>query len=133
MKEIVPLFAHMRPNARVLPLVFDNDSPELDSAWFDLHLHDHNYYHVIVGGGFNPYLSHSPLIPAHYKKDAMRPNPGEYRAAFFSRQLHAADYDYFLLRAPPPGAPEYFGSIAAKVAESGPWMLFERKSRPTHE
>lgn len=127
--EIAPLFAHMRPNARVLPLVFDNDSPELDSAWFDIHLHDHNYYHVLVGGGFNPYLSHSPLIPAHYKPGAMRPAPGEYRAVFFSRQLDAADYDYFLLRAAPPGAPEYVGSIANQVAVSGKWMLFERKQQ----
>ena len=126
-KEIAPVLAEMRPNARILPLVFDNDSPELDAAWFDVHLHDHNYYHVLVGGGFNPYLSHSPLIPVHYKKGVMRPAPGEYSAVYFSRQLHAADYDYFLLRSAPPGAPEYVGTIANKVAESGQWMLFERK------
>ena len=31
--------------------------------WFDIHPHDHNYYHILVGGGFNPYLFSTQLTP----------------------------------------------------------------------
>jgi hypothetical protein len=51
-----PVVTEIPRNARVLPLVLANDSPELEARVFDLHLHVHDYYHILVGGGFSPYF-----------------------------------------------------------------------------
>lgn len=102
-----PVITEIPPNARVLPLVFVNGSPELERRFFDTHLHVHNYYHILVGGGFSPYFWRQPMTPAHYKPGAVRPAPGEYRPGRFQWQVHSADYQYFLVRGGPPALYRY--------------------------
>lgn len=126
-KEIVPIVLKIPPNCRILPLALDRRSPELDPFWFEPHLHDHNYYHVTVGGGFNPYTPNSSLNPVRIKKGAERPAPGESRAADFEWSAYAADYQYFLLRGGPPEAANYMASVCDPVGVSGSWTLFQRK------
>ena len=125
--EIVPVVERIPPNSRILPLVFDPSSAELEPGFFDAHLHDHDYYHLLVGGGFNPYFFEAPVLPAHYRKGAERPAPGEYNPWSFSWEKHSSDYQYFLTR----GAPESFKSSIARrcdqVAASGEWTLYERR------
>jgi hypothetical protein len=125
--EIAPIVERIPPNARILPLVFDASSAELEPGFFDAHLHDHDYYHILVGGGFNPYFFEAPVLPVHYRKGAERPAPGEYNPWGFSWEKHSSDYQYFLAR----GAPESFKSYIARrcdeVAASGKWTLYERR------
>ena len=125
--EIAPIIARIPPNSRILPLVFEPGSAELEPGFFDAHLHDHDYYHILVGGGFNPYFFQAPVLPAHYRKGAERPAPGEYAPGDFSWAEHSSDYRYFLAR----GAPESFKSYIARrcdeVAVSGKWTLYERR------
>ncbi len=71
-----PVVTEIPRNARVMPLVFANDSPELEPRVFDTHLHVHNYYHILVGGGFSPYFWSMSMTPVHYKPGAERPAPG---------------------------------------------------------
>jgi hypothetical protein len=125
--EIVPIVRRIPPNSRILPLIFDRGSPELDRRWFDPHLHDHNYYHVLVGGGFNPYLFRAPLHPVRYKNGEERPAPGEFQPGRFSWEDYSADYQYFLIRGMPNGGDEYMSRTCDKLCISGRWILFERK------
>jgi hypothetical protein len=112
-EEIAPLVARIPPNSVILPLVFDNNTPELERAFFDMHLHDHNYYHLLVGGGVSPYFPKQPLVPVHYKPGVTRPAPGEYTPHHFRWERHASDYRYFLVR----GAPDLFVSYLADKTE----------------
>jgi hypothetical protein len=125
--EILPVVERIPPNSRILPLVFEPSSAELEPGLFDAHLHDHDYYHILVGGGFNPYFFEAPVLPVHYRKGAERPAPGEYNPAKFSWEKHSSDYRYFLAR----GAPESFRSYITRrcdeVAASGKWTLYERR------
>ena len=126
--EIAPIIYKIPPNSRILPLVFERGSPELDRFSFDPHLHDHNYYHVLIGGGFNPYVSSSPLEPVHYKNGAERPAPAQYRPGEFNWEAHSADYQYFLVRSAPRGFAEYMAPRCNMILASGKWTLFERKT-----
>jgi len=125
--EIVPVVERIPANSRILPLVFEASSAELEPGFFDAHLHDHDYYHILVGGGFNPYFFEAPVLPVHYRKGAERPAPGEYNPWGFSWKEHSSDYRYFLAR----GAPESFRSYIAlrcdEAAVSGKWTLYERR------
>ena len=125
--EIVPVIERIPANSRILPLVFEASSAELEPCFFDAHLHDHDYYHILVGGGFNPYFFQAPVLPVHYRKGAERPAPGEYNPWGFSWEEHSSDYGYFLAR----GAPESFKSYIVRrcdeAAVSGKWTLYERR------
>jgi hypothetical protein len=125
-----PVVTAIPPNARIMPLVFAHDSPELERRFFDPLLHVHNYYHVLVGGGFSPYFWKMSMTPVHYKRGAERPSPGEYRPDRFRWELHAADYEYFLVRGGPPALERYLGQWCERVAESGEWTLYERMEEP---
>ena len=126
-EAIAPLFARMPPNMRVLPLIFDNDSPELDPEIFDPHLHDQRYYHVQVGGGFSPDLFETAVNPIHYRKERRLPAPNAYLPARFSYQAHGRYYDFFLIRGAPDGFERWLGQRADTVARSGPWLLMRRR------
>jgi hypothetical protein len=125
--EIVPVVERIPRNSRILPLVFEPDSAELEPFFFAPYLHDGDYYHLLVGGGFNPYFWQTPVTPAHYRKGVERPAPDEVNPWSFSWKAHSADYRYFLARS----APEAFKSEIArhcdKVAASGKWALYERR------
>ena len=63
-EEILPVLKKMEPNALILPLIFDASSAELDPLFFyQFHSHDHDYYHVLVGGGANPLNIRNPFSP----------------------------------------------------------------------
>jgi hypothetical protein len=127
-EEIVGVLERIPQRARILPLVFDNTSPELDPTWFHPHLLDASYYHVLVGGGFDPYLIRSPIHPVHFREGAKRPAPGEFWAGAFDWKAHGADYEYFLVR----GAPEGFSRVmelrATRIGTSGRWEVYKRRS-----
>ena len=118
----------MRPKARVLPLVFNRNSPELDPVYFDPHLHVHNYYHIIVGGGVNPYIPTVPVFLIRFKGGADLPAPGEYTPWNFNWEEHADSYQYFLVRSPPLPFEFYMSEKADLIVRSGEWCLFQRKS-----
>jgi hypothetical protein len=128
--RIAPIASAIPKHARILPLVFDNDSTALDWHWFDIHLHAYLYYHLMSGGGFSPYLPTTALHPVSYRPNARRPAPGEYRAIEFKWKAHAADYEYFLALNPPAEFVPYLIAHGCElVAHSGPWLLFKRGAR----
>jgi hypothetical protein len=129
-EEIVPVVEQIPPKSRILPLVFDNTSPELDPKWFHPHLLDASYYHVLVGGGFDPYLIRSPIHPVHFRPGAKRPAPGEFWPTAFDWAAHGADYEYFLVRDAPPGFARTMDLRSTLVAGSGRWQLYRRRSEP---
>ncbi len=129
-EEIAPVVEQIPPKSKILPLVFDNTSPELDPKWFHPHLLDATYYHVLVGGGFDPYLIRSPIHPVCFRQGARRPAPGEFWPTNFDWPSHGADYDYFLLRDAPPGFARTMDLKSALVARNGRWQLYRRRSEP---
>ena len=126
--EVLPIVRAIPPNSRILPLVFDNGSPELDRSFFTFHAHDHDYYHSLVGGGFDPYLLRAPLHPVRYRPGQMRPAPGQFEAYQFFQHDYSADYQYFLVRGMPAGWDRYMLYGSDKVCVSGSWELFKRKA-----
>ncbi len=125
--ELLPAARAIAPHARVLPLVFDPGSPELDKAWFAPPVQEYNYVHLVGGGGgFNPYLFGSPIDPVRPKPGEERPAPPVGRPDEFTWEQHAADYQYFLVQGAPGGLPEYLGLHCKLVASSGKWLLFAR-------
>ena len=127
-EEIVPLVEKIPPNASLLRLVFPPiGSPHLDPLFFDTHLHDHNYYHLIVGGGYSPYLWNLHLFPVRYKAEAIRPAPPQYEAHRFTWQDHGEHYDYFLVRGAPALFHRYMGRFADWMGQSGAWILLKKK------
>jgi hypothetical protein len=126
-EEIMPIVQRIPPNMRVLPLVFEDDSPELDPGAFDPHLHDDKYYHVLVGGGFSPYLFETAVNPIHYRPESRLPAPNEYQPGRLNYQLQGKRYDFFLIRGAPAGFESWLGQAADTVARSGPWLLMRRR------
>jgi hypothetical protein len=125
--ELLPVARAIAPHSRVLPLVFDPGSPELDKFWFAPHVQEYNYVHLVGGGGgFNPYLFGSPIDPVRPKPGEERPAPPVGRPDEFTWEQHAADYQYFLVQGAPGGLPEYLGLHCKRVASSGKWLLFAR-------
>lgn len=114
------------PNSRILPLVFNRTTPELDPASFDMHLHVHNYYHVLVGGGLNPYFFPAPLHLIHLRPGINLPAPGEYSPRAFRWEEHADNYQYFLVRSPPVAFLLYMTGNTEPISSSGEWLLLKR-------
>jgi hypothetical protein len=90
-------------------------------------VNDYDYYHVLVGGGYNPYLIRSSIHPVDVKPGQQRPAPPGFDPGRFAWKSHGADYQYFLTRGAPKGVAEYLLPNCDLVATSGPWVLFERK------
>jgi hypothetical protein len=124
-QKIVPIVERIPPNSRILPLVFDNDSPELENS-FDMHLHDHDYYHLLVGGGLSPYIIKNPLFPVYYKAEVNLSAPGEYTPGLFKWEEHSAEYEYFMVRAAPDAMIEYAAEKMKLMDHSGSWCLFKK-------
>jgi hypothetical protein len=88
------------------------------------------YYHILVGGGFDPYFPAAPVVPAHYKPGAERPAPGEYFQQKFNWTKHSADYEYFLARGGRAALERYLVDDhpwCTELAANGEWTLFERR------
>jgi hypothetical protein len=125
--EIAPVLEQIPPNAKILPLVFERTTPELDPVYFDMHLHAPEYYHALVGGGVSPYFSGDPLQPGVLKPNAAPPAPPEYQPYLFRWDQHGAGYQYFLIRgAPLDSFPDLTAPVTLKL-RSGKWLLFERQ------
>jgi hypothetical protein len=124
-QEIVPIVERIPPNSRILPLVFENDSPELENS-FDMHLHDHDYYHLLVGGGLSPYIIKNPLFPVYYKAEVNLSAPGEYTPGLFKWEEHSAEYEYFMVRAPLDAIINYPAEKMKLVHHFGKWRLFKK-------
>lgn len=119
-EEIVPLLGKMVANAKVYPQIIDGAPTTIEPNFFyQLHTHDHYYYHVLVGGGVNPMLFPSSLIPVQFREDvSLPPLMHDFRREF------AVHYRYLLVR----GAIEEGASVpedVVRVAQSGKWTLFE--------
>ena len=123
-EEILPVLKKMEPNALILPLLFEASSTELDPLFFhQFHSHDHDYYHVLVGGGANPFNIRNPFFPVQFKKYLSLPFPATPEK--FTWESHGVNYRYILTR----GASQDFTGRLQKesrlVLRSGEWTLFE--------
>ncbi|MDH5299191.1 MAG: hypothetical protein OEV91_09250 [Desulfobulbaceae bacterium] len=124
-EEILPLLHKMERNAAVLPYIEDAAPRAIDPVIFnEFHRHDHFYYHVLVGGGANPAIFQSPLIPVQFRKDFSLPRlASNFRGADFS-----AYYRYLLVRGALPEAaamPEHL----SRRAQFGKWTLLEGEEK----
>lgn len=123
--EVVDLVQELPPGKRVLPVVFSGRSAVLDEVFIhEVHSHDHNYYNLLRGGGANPSLFDSPMLPVQYRGDVALPFPRD--PMEFSWERHGSSYDLFLVRG---GHQEFFdylvGHGARLVGRSGEWRAFE--------
>lgn len=129
-EEILPLLESMEKNATVFPLYIDAGARALDSRYFyQLHGHDHFYYHVLVGGGGTPHLFASPFLPVVVRDPSRLPDFRLPMTREQERQLRSG-YRYVLVRG---GRARHRPSLVAPmrlVARSGRWALFENPDPP---
>jgi len=118
---LVPLIEKMRPNALLLPISFKTGSAALDPKFFpEAHAHDFFYYHIIRGGGANPFLFPNPMLPIAFKPGVRLP-----RATHgFSWNEQGRFYDYILTRQAPAGFLPFIQRFARLTGTSGQWALF---------
>lgn len=123
--EIAPILARMPKNARILPIMFDSNTKILDPDFFhETHAHDFFYYHVLVGGGVNPYLFPNAMIPVRLKTDIHLPIPDP---DGFDWRRHGAPYQFIMTRGAPPEFIAYMKRYADVAGESGRWLLFANR------
>ncbi len=125
-RSIEEVICKIPPNSRILPLVFSRTTPELDPVYFDMHLHVHNYYHLL-GGGLSPYFFPAPQHLVHLRAGINLPAPGEYSPGQFRWEQHADNYQYFLVRGAPLSFILYMNENTEPIARSGEWLLLKRK------
>lgn len=117
--SIVPILGKMMPNARVFPVYNDRGTAVLDSGFFfQVHAHDHFYYHTLVGGGVSPSLFVNAMLPIQFKA-GMRPPAS---TASLAGLLQA--YDYVLIRKPLREDVESLSGSMTLVEQSVDWALF---------
>jgi hypothetical protein len=121
--EVAPLLERIPAGSAVLPLVFDDDSPELEPSAFDPHLHVHHYFHVRRGGGVSPYFFPHPLAPVRYREGSPPAAPPQQRPSAYRPERHPG-WDHLLVRAAPPRFLRRLAGVAEEVAISGRWRLF---------
>lgn len=124
-ETILPIIGKMKPNALVLPLIFDGTSENIDPWFFPLiHSHEANYYNLLQGGA-NPHLFPNAMMPVQYKTGASLPFPTE--PALFSWSQKFSIYDYFLVRSPPDGFDRMMQDNCCQLsAVSGYWHLYSK-------
>jgi hypothetical protein len=126
-EAVLPLLGVMEKNSLVLPLIFDSASTVIDPACFDeFHMHELNYYHVLIGGGANPTLFPNAMMPVQYRPGIYLPYPE--KPYDFRWEEHGQYYTYFLLRGAPAEFSRRLKMHTKLVATSGPWSLFLNKS-----
>lgn len=123
-EEILPVLKKMEPNALILPLLFDTSSTELDPLFFfQFHAHDHDYYHVLVGGGANPLNIRNPFFPVQLQKYMSLPFPATPEK--FTWESHGVNYRYILSRGASQDFTDRLQKESRLVLRSGKWTLFE--------
>ena len=126
-ETIVPVLAAARQNALILPLIFDAASKTIDSLFFyQMHSHEPDYYHLLVGGGATPSLFPNAMMPVQYRPGLHLPYPET--VLDFSWKEHGAFYDYLLVRQAPGRLRRQLSGSCELVASSGPWCLFRNKN-----
>lgn len=127
-EEILHVLNKMEPNALVLPMYLDSNTRVLDPEYFyEMHSHDHSYYHVLVGGGANPFLFPNPMLPVQYRAGVRLPAPNlkDTVVNFDWEDIHRR-YRYILVRGDEPELlMRYLVQSTRVVAHSGSWSLFE--------
>lgn len=122
----VAIFDKMEPNAAVLPLIGGSRSAYLDPFFYNnFHYHFPFYYHILKGGGINPYMFNHRLYPVGYRegKKPDCPTPRErYKWASYRSQ-----YDYILVRQMPDPVRQQLMLYCEYVDSQGPWSLFKVK------
>lgn len=125
-ETILPVLQAARGNALVLPLIFGAGSDVLDSVFFyQIHSHETDYYHAVVGGGASPALFPNAMMPVQYRPGLRLPYPDT--PWLFSWPEHGAYYDYVLVRQAPADFYRYLAPASNLVARSGHWSLFENR------
>jgi len=126
----LPVLTAMPANALVLPLMFDSASDALDPTFFyQMHAHEPDYYHVIVGGGANPTLFPNGMMPVRYREGLSLPSPADPLA--FRLPLYGPYYDYIVARGAPPPFVQHLSSYCDPLVQSGPWSLFRNRGSRT--
>lgn len=124
---ILPVIDAMKKNGNVLPLLFDSASTDIEPVVYGLfHAQLLNYYHVLAGGGANPALFRSAMLPVQYRGDVLLPYP--LKAGTFSWREHGAYYTYFLLRKAPKEFSQKMSAHFDLIAVSGPWQLYQNRA-----
>jgi hypothetical protein len=126
-ETIVPVLAAARQNALILPLIFDGAPDSIDSLYFyQMHSHEPDYYHLLVGGGASPTLFPNAMMPVQYRPGLRLPYP---ETVFdFDWRRHGAYYEYLLIRKAPDDLCRQLSGTCDLVARSGPWLLFRNKT-----
>ena len=125
-ETILPVVSAAKKNSLILPLMFNSAAAAIDPIFFyQLHAHEGDYYHLLVGGGANPTLFPNAMMPVQYQPDLRLPYPE--RAESFTWRDHGRYYDYLLVRQAPPELYRSLALTCTLVATSGPWRLFQNK------
>ncbi len=125
--ELNPLIADMQPNAAVLPLIFDRESPEADGYYFSLHLND-AFYYQLEKGGITPYLWEAPAqgrTPISFLPNSQPPAPGDYTPDHFRWETLTYPYRYLLIRGGSPSLFHYLDLHATLRHSFAKWRLYE--------
>ena len=126
-EQLLPLLAKMEKNAAVLPLLIDSGTAAIDSAiFYQLHAHDHYYYHLLVGGGVNPLPFPNPMLPLHLRQNRQWPTPHDLEQLPPNRWWEVfSRYRYILVRAHESRPTPPWSQFATTIMQSGPWTLLE--------
>ncbi|CAK0742362.1 conserved membrane hypothetical protein [Gammaproteobacteria bacterium] len=121
---ILPVLDKMSPHSAVLPVLDDSSTHILDSVLFyQLHAHDHYYYHIIHNGGVNPLLFRNPMIPVQLKPERVWPLLEATPVSEWPKVLK--NYRYVLVRGHNPQRIQLLTKSSRVVVQSGPWTLLE--------
>jgi len=125
--QLLPILAKMEKNSAVLPLIFDSRTMVIDTdIFYQLHAHDHYYFHILVGGGVNPLAFPNPMLPIRLRQD--RPWPPPKALEQIPQHLWQeviSKYRYVLIRTYAFEPVEALSQFAPIVGRSGPWTLLE--------
>lgn len=131
--QLLPVLAKMEKNSAVLPVLVDSGTNVIDATLFyQLHAHDHYYYHLLVGGGVNPLPFQNPMLPLYLRQDRPWPTPMTLNQLPRYRWREVlSKYRYILVRANSDAQIQQWNPFATIAVQSGPWTLLEVRSTPT--
>lgn len=120
------LFKKAEKNSTILPISFNSESYVIEPIFFyQFHSHEISYYHLLKGGGANPALFKSSMLPVQYKQGVYLPYPDKPNE--FNWIKHGRYYRYILLRHAPPEFTDQLRLNAELIEKSGPWELYRNK------
>lgn len=125
--QLLPILAKMEKNSAVLPILLDSRTAVIDpDIFYQLHAHDHYYFHILVGGGVNPLAFPNPMLPIRLRQDRPWPAPEALeQLSPYHWQRVISQYRYVLLRTHALQPIEQLSRFATIVGRSGPWTLLE--------